>query len=59
MNKAVAKAVVNFYGIAFIAAGAAAVFLYFKIVAGAFIFILAGVALLRRKAFGVYSLFFL
>jgi hypothetical protein len=59
MNKAVAKAVINFYGVVFITAGLAAIFLYFKIVIGALIFIFAGVALLRRKVFGVYCIFFL
>lgn len=58
MKKTFAKVIVNFYGIAFIVAGLAAIFLYFKIAAGAFIFILAGVVLLRRKAFGVYSVLF-
>lgn len=58
MNKALAKIIINFYGIAFIVSGLAAIFLYFKIVAGAFIFILVGVALLRRKVFGVYSVLF-
>ena len=59
MRKTLVKAMINFYGIAFIAAGAAAIFLYFKIVAGAFVLIFAGVALLRRKAYGVYVVFFM
>lgn len=58
MVKSIAKIIINFYGIAFIVSGLAAIFLYFKIVAGAFIFIFAGAALLRRKVFGVYSVLF-
>ena len=59
MPKKLAKTIINIYGIAFIAAGLIAIFLYFRIVAGAFIFIIVGVALWRRKAFGIYSVFFL
>ena len=53
MPKKLAKTIINIYGIAFIASGLAAIFLYFKIVAGAFILIIVGVALWRRKVFGV------
>ena len=51
--------IINICGIAFIIIGLAAIFLYFKTVAGAFILILAGGALLLRKQFGLYCLFFL
>ena len=59
MNKALAKIIINCYGIAFIAAGVAAFFLHSKIVVGALIFIVIGAALLRRKVFGVYGVLFL
>ena len=58
MNKALTKAVINCYGIAFIAAGLAAIFIFFKIVGGAFILLIAGVQLLRRRPFGLYTALF-
>lgn len=57
MNKTLAKATINLYAIVFIASGLAAIFVYWKIVAGAFVFIWAGIALLRRRMFGVYAVF--
>lgn len=51
MNKTLAKVIINLVGVAFIAAGVAAVFLNPKIIAGALILISAGVSLLCRKAF--------
>ncbi|MFH0732350.1 MAG: hypothetical protein V2A72_05465 [Candidatus Omnitrophota bacterium] len=58
MNKAAAKTIINFYGLSFIVAGLAAIFIYFRIAVGAFIFIFAGVMLLRRRAFGIYCVLF-
>ena len=59
MNKTLVKSVINIYAIVFIVSGLAAIFIYFKIVSGAFIFIAIGAALLFRKRFGVYSVLFL
>ena len=59
MNKTTAKVIINFYGIAFLALGAAALFGGSKAIVGVLVLIVAGFALLRRKYFGVYTVLFL
>jgi hypothetical protein len=60
MKEMRAKVIINFYGIVFIAAAVASVVLFHsKIIVGALILLIAGTALLRRKPFGVYCIFFL
>jgi len=51
--------VINAYGIAFLALGALALFGGSKAIIGVLVLISAGVALLRRKYFGVYTVLFL
>ena len=58
MNKTTAKIVINAYGIAFLALGALALFGGSKAIIGVLVLISAGVALLRRKYFGVYTVLF-
>lgn len=50
---------INAYGIAFLALGALALFGGSKAIIGVLVLISAGVALLRRKYFGVYTVLFL
>lgn len=58
MNK-ITKIIINFYGIAFIGFGVAAVFLHSKAFVAVLILIIAGISLLRRKAFGLYAVLFM
>jgi hypothetical protein len=59
MKKTAVKIIVNLYSIIFIGAGIAALCFRPRTFVAAFMLIWAGVSLLRRKAFGVYVVFFM